>query len=141
MRLTEDRVKNAVIANLASMNYLPRAIKSHSEHGVDIKARHQRYGRFFLVEVKGEPSDGVKNTRSGREVRFLQALGQLVTRIQPERGYYYGLAFPASYRDLVTRRLHPALLKRLQIHLFFVDDRLRVEHLRWRDLLLKGRAV
>ena len=137
MPLTEERVRNAVIAKLASMNYMPRAINSLSEHGVDITARHQRYGRYFLVEVKGEPRNGVKSAKAGREVRFLQGLGQLITRIQPERGYYYGLAFPSTYRDTVTRRLHPALLKRLKIHLFFVDDRLKVEHLAWRDLSSK----
>ena len=140
MRLTEDHVKNAVIAKLVSMHYPPRNIRSLAEHGVDITARHERYARYFLVEVKGEPSDGVKNAKSGREVRFLQALGQLITRIQPERGYYYGLAFPSSYRDLVLRLLHPELLKRLQIHLFFVNDRRRVEHLIWRDLRSKACA-
>ena len=104
MPLTEDRVRNAVVTKLASMKYRPHAIKSRSEHGVDIKARHERFSRYFLVEVKGEPSDGVKSASAGREVRFLQGLGQLITRIQPERGYYYGLAFPSSYRDTVLRR-------------------------------------
>jgi len=137
MPLTEDRVRNAVVTKLASMKYRPHAIKSRSEHGVDIKARHERFSRYFLVEVKGEPSDGVKSASAGREVRFLQGLGQLITRIQPERGYYYGLAFPSSYRDTVLRRLHPALLKLLKAHLFFVDDRLRVEHLTWRELPVK----
>jgi hypothetical protein len=134
MRLTEDRVKNAVIVKLASMQYVPHTIRSISEHGVDITARHQRYGRFFLVEVKGDPSESVKSPKSGREVRFLLCLGQLITRIQPARGYYYGLAFPSTYRDMVMRRLHSSLLKKLQIHLFFVDARLSVEHLTWRDL-------
>jgi|SRR2546426_3786900 len=137
MALTEDWVRNAVVTKLASMKYRPHAIKSRSEHGVDIKARHERFSRYFLVEVKGEPSDGVKSASAGREVRFLQGLGQLITRIQPERGYYYGLAFPTSYRDTVIRRLHPALLKLLKVHLFFVDDRHRVEHLTWRELPMK----
>ncbi|OLD63847.1 MAG: hypothetical protein AUI47_08210 [Acidobacteria bacterium 13_1_40CM_2_68_5] len=137
MALTEDWVRNAVVTKLASMKYRPHAIKSRSEHGVDIKARHERFSRYFLVEVKGEPSDGVKSASAGREVRFLQGLGQLITRIQPERGYYYGLAFPTSYRDTVIRRLRPALLKLLKVHLFFVDDRHRVEHLTWRELPMK----
>jgi hypothetical protein len=132
--LSEDQVKNAVIANLASIGYMPTKIKTLREHGVDITARHHRYPRYFLVEVKGDPPQNVKSSRSGREVRFLQSLGQLITRIQPERGYYYGLAFPSSYRDTVTRRLHPALLKKLHLHLFFVNGGLGVEHVRWRDL-------
>jgi len=141
MPLTEDKVRNAVVSKLSSMKYHPRTIKSLSEHGVDIKARHERFSRYFLVEVKGDPSDGVKSASAGREVRFLQGLGQLITRIQPERGYYYGLAFPSSYRDIVIRRLHPALLKLLKIHLFFVDDRRRVEYLTWRHLRATGRLT
>ncbi len=48
MPLTEDKVRNAVVSKLASMKFRPRAIKSLSEHGVDIKARHERFGRYFL---------------------------------------------------------------------------------------------
>jgi hypothetical protein len=134
MSLTEDRVKNAVIVKLAKMGYEPRAIKSLTEQGVDIKARHRRYGRFFLVEAKGDPPSSAKNAGSGREVRLLMGLGQLMTRMQPQTGYYYGLALPVSYRATVLRRLHPLLLKHLQLHLFFVDEQLTVEHLRWRDV-------
>jgi hypothetical protein len=86
------------------------------------------------VEVKGDPPKSAANLNSGREVRFIQSVGQLITRIHPERGYYYGLAYPSSYRNLVTRRLYPALLKKLKIHLFFVDSKLNVEHLTWREL-------
>jgi hypothetical protein len=113
---------------------MPTKLKTATEHGVDITARHTKYGRFFLVEAKGESGKGAKALTSGREVRFLQSVGQLVTRIQPERGYYYGLAYPSSYRSLVTRRLHPALLKVLHIHLFFVNSKLQVEHLTWREV-------
>ena len=139
MALSEDQVKNAVIPVLAKLGYLPTKLKTITEHGVDIIARHAKYPRYFLVEAKGDSSKEAKYPGSGREVRFLQSVGQLVTHIQPSRGYLYGLAYPSSYRSVVTRRLHPVLLKTLQIHLFFVDTKLRVEHLTWRDL--KANAV
>jgi hypothetical protein len=57
-----------------------------------------------------------------------------MTRIHPERGYYYGLAYPSSYKRLVTGRLCPGLLKKLKIHLFFVGSNGKVEHMTWRKL-------
>lgn len=139
MTLTEDKVINAVVGKLGRMGYRITRVKSKGEQGVDISAVNTKYARYFLVEAKGEPSKNAKSTNSGREVRFLQCLGQILTRIQPERGYYYGLAFPSSYRDLIIRRLYSALLKTLKIHLFFVDDQLTVEHLTWNDLKKMGR--
>ncbi len=139
MILSEDRVINAVVGQLGRMGYRVTKVKSKGEQGVDITAVHTKYSRYFLVEAKGEPTKDTKSAKSGREVRFLQCLGQILTRIQPERRYYYGLAFPTSYRDLVIRRLYSALLKTLHIHLFFVDDKLNVEHLIWSDLEKMGR--
>jgi hypothetical protein len=134
MSMSEQKVQNAVVAKLNALGYTIRALKAAGEHGVDITARHQRYSRYFLVECKADAGKDVKSPRSGRETRFLQSVGQIVTRIQPERGYKYGLAFPASYRAIVRRRLHPALLKRLNLHIFLVGERGRVEHVTWRDL-------
>jgi hypothetical protein len=132
---SEDAVKNAVLIYLGKLRFRAASIKTITEHGVDIVARHERYGRYFLVEVKGDPSKEVVSSSSGREVRFVLSLGQLLTRINPDRGYYYGLAYPVSYRKLALRRLkYPTLLKKLKIHLFFVDERRRVEHLTWKDL-------
>lgn len=134
MLLSEDRVKNAVIVQLAKMGYLPVRIKAIRERGVDIVARHRRYGRYFLVEVKGDPSKNVKSPGAGRDVHFIYSVGQLMTRIVPERGYYYGLAYPISYRKLVMHRLPSALMKKLHIHLFFVSESLRVEVVKWREV-------
>ena len=71
-------------------------------------------------------------------MRFLLALGQIMTRIRPDAMYYYGLAFPASYRPLVQRRLNPGLLKRLRLQLFFVNEKRQVEHVTWRELGRNG---
>ncbi len=134
MALSEDQVKNAVLIELSKMNYRPTRIRTLSEHGCDIIAKHQNYGRYFHIEVKGDAGQTVKSSGSGREVRFIYALGQIITRIHPERGYRYGLAFPATYRKLVTGRLHYSILKVLHLEVFFVDSHLRVERLTWKDL-------
>ena len=134
MAMTEDFVKNAVICELPKLGFAATDIKTAREHGVDIVAKNTKVSRYFLIEAKGDPGDEVKSLPAGREVRFLQSVGQLVTRIHPERGYYYGLAYPMSFKTLVARRLCPGLLKKLQIHLFFVETTRKVEHLTWRDL-------
>lgn len=135
MLLSEDAVKNAVLAYLGEIKYRAIAIKTITECGVDIVAKHIKYGRYFHIEVKGDPPKNVVSVNSGREVRFVLSLGQLLTRINPDRDYRYGLAYPTSYRKLVLRRLkYPSLLKELKIHLFFVNEKRRVEHLTWKDL-------
>lgn len=134
MHLTEQHVQNAVTVKLNELGFGIRSLKSEGQHGVDILARHHRYGRFFLVECKGDPGKSVKSRGSGRETRFLLALGQILTRISPDSGYKYGLAFPDTYRDLITRRVHAGVFKRLDLHVFLVDRKGQVEHLTWREL-------
>jgi hypothetical protein len=142
MAMDEDYVKNAVICELSRLGFIVTDIKTAREHGVDIVAKRSYKKpsvRYFLVEAKGDPGKDAKSQKAGREVRFLQSLGQLATRIHPERGYYYGLAYPMSYKRLIIdgrkgSRLSPGLLKALHIHLFFVDSKRKVEHLTWRDV-------
>lgn len=134
MANTEASIQNAVVCFLPSIGYRPMTLRTTKEPGVDIKARHESYGRYFEVEVKGEPGKAAKSKGSGREVRFIGALGQILTRIKPDREYRYGIAFPGSYKDLVVRRIDPALMKRLRLSFFFVNENGRVEHMEWRDL-------
>ena len=134
MGMSEDYVKNAVICELPKLGFHATSLKTAKQHGCDIVAKNMKVARYFLIEAKGDPGQLAANPKSGREVRFLQSVGQLMTRIHPERGYYYGLAYPASYKRLVTNRLYPGLLKTLKIHLFFVEADGKVEHLTWRKL-------
>lgn len=133
MPIVEQQVQNAVIAYLNKCNYRVTRLKSAGEHGVDITARHNRYARYFLVECKGDPGRDVKSASSGREVRFLQGLGQIVCRMHPARGYHYGLAFPAEYKTLVLRRLPAGVLKALKLQLFFVASTGKVSCVTWRE--------
>lgn len=131
--MDENTVQNAIACFLPKISYQPTRLKSRGQRGVDIKARHRQYGRYFEIEVKGEPGRGVKSASSGRETRFLQALGQILTRIRPERGYRYGVAFPRSYRPIVKRRVAASVMKELRLSFFFVDNHGGVEHVQWRD--------
>ena len=134
MHLTEQRVQNAVIPYLNKLGYRLAQVRGRGESGVDIKARHTDYARYFEIEVKGEPGQTANHPNSGREVRFLQALGQIVTRLRPERGYRYGIAFPASYRPIVLRRMAPSAMKALSLSFFFVSAGGKVEHVTWQAL-------
>jgi hypothetical protein len=127
MNLNEERVQNAVACFLPSIGYHPTKLRSVRERGVDIVAKHAQYGRYFHIEVKGEPGPNVKYPNAGRETRFLAALGQIVTRIQPKNGYWYGVALPSSYRDIVKRRVAPEVMQRLRLKFFFVTPNGKVE--------------
>lgn len=134
MAITEQKVQNAVTAYLGTIHYRATKLKSAGEHGVDIRAVHTKYARYFLVECKGDSARQVVSANSGKEVRFLLGLGQIVTRMHPGRGYYYGLAMPAGWGPTVHRRLRRSLLKALRLHIFFVDAEGKVEHVTWKDL-------
>jgi hypothetical protein len=139
--LSEDSVKNAVVVYLCKHGWRPTDIKTITEHGVDIVMRKQNYGRYFCIEAKGDPSKNAFSPRSGRENRVIHSLGQLLTRINPDNGYYYGLAYPASYRKTALLKLQfPSMLKKLKINLFFVGENGCVEHLTWKDLALSRNA-
>jgi hypothetical protein len=133
MHLDEAAVQNAVVCFLPTISYHPRHLKTVRQQGVDIKAKHSQYGRYFEIEVKGEPGKGAKSAASGRETRFLLALGQMLTRIQPKREYKYGIAFPSTYRAIVKRRIAPEIMKHLRLSFFFVDQQGQVEYVRWND--------
>lgn len=132
--MNEDQVRNAVVVQLGRMNWRVNAIKTLKEHGVDIEACHNRYGRRFLIETKGDPSSHVKSPRAGRDVRFTLALGQILTRMQPTTGYYYGIGFPDSYRDMILKRMSWQVAKHLKLHFFLVRNATTVDVVRWKDL-------
>jgi hypothetical protein len=133
MPLREQQVQNAVVTFLPRLGYHASDLKSAHEHGVDIRAKHADYGRFFLIEVKGDPIRA-KSPRSGRETRFVMALGQILTRILPRRAYRYGIAFPGAFEPLVLRRIDAGLARSLRLSFFFVSDGGTVRHVTWREI-------
>ena len=132
--MNEEQVKNAVVVQLNRMNYRILGVSAAKEHGVDIVAVYHDYGRRFLVETKGDSPPSAKNPASGREVRFTQALGQIVTRIRPASGYCYGIGLPDSYRGLALRRIRWQVAKHLNLHLFLVRSRTDVDVVGWKGI-------
>lgn len=106
--------------------------KETKEHGVDIKVRHNKYPRYFLIETKGESSS--KSAVSQRETGFVYCLGQIITRIKGPSRYYYGLGLPESIARIAIRRLPWYVGKELLIFIFSVDNAGKVSKYSWQDL-------
>lgn len=139
--LSEKFVQDSIIEHLFHKGW-SRNLRSKSvdEHGVDIKVRNNNFARYWLVECKGDASKTAKYPRSHREVCFNLALGQIVTRMKSsgkrgyKYGYKYGVGFPASFRDLVMRRLPFNVADRLNLYIFLVGVGGKVELLDWKKL-------
>ena len=139
--LTEEFVIASIIKHLAREDWGRNLCsKGLHEHGVDIKVRHNRYPRYWLVECKGDASESAKSPRSHREVHFNLALGQIITRMKSsgkrgyKYGYKYGVGFPESWRDRAERRLPSNVADRLNLYVVLVSETGEVEMLDWKKL-------
>lgn len=74
--LTETFVQDSLIEYLKD-NGWGKSLKGAElwEHGVDIKVRNDKFARYWLIEVKGDPSAKVKNPGGSRSSSFNSALG------------------------------------------------------------------
>ena len=133
-KLDEKFVRRAVINYLGRKGY-DRKLKEKEtkEHGVDIKVRHNSYPRYFLVEVKGEPQENVKSPASGREVNFIQVLGQIVTRMNYRAEYKYGIGLPETSKKKILTRLSKISLKKLKLSVFLVNESGKVTEINWNN--------
>lgn len=135
--LTEKFVRRAIINWLSRHGYGRNLREKHTdEHGVDIKVRHNDYARYFLVEVKGGAVSGrvVKNPHSQREVLFVMALGQIVTRMGTEARYNYGIGLPEPYRSKAIKRIPWQFCRKNNLCIFLVNKTGKVTHLTWKEL-------
>ncbi len=132
--LSEEFVKRAMIKWLTRNEWGTNLeFGGLRDKGVDIKVRHNRYSRYFLIEAKGE---GVsKSWRSQNEVNFVYGLGQLITRINTSGArYYYGLALPESMARIAIRRIPWQIAKKLLLYIFSVTKDEKVKQYTWQDL-------
>ncbi len=139
--LTENFVQSSIIEYLFRRGWSRNLrAKGLEEHGVDIKVRHNRYARYWLIECKGDATRSAKCPRAHREVCFTLALGQIVTRMKSEckLGYKWGnryeVGFPTGFRDLVVRRLPYSVAYKLNLFVFLASKDGSVELLDWRRL-------
>lgn len=132
--ISERFVRRAIIRYLAR-NGWDRGLreKETSEHGVDIKVRHNRYARYFFVETKGDSS--CKSAKSVREVAFVYSLGQIITRMKAGNArYYYGIGLPEPCAKIAVRRIPWQVAKKLLLYVFLVSDNGKVLQYSWKEL-------
>lgn len=130
--MSEESVKNFIIRYLSRNEWGTNLQFGRlRERGVDIKVRHNRYSRYFLIECKGEGEVGRHH-----EVAFIYSLGQIVTRMKTDgtTRYYYGLGLPEKAAKIAFRRLPWQVAKRLLLYVFSVDANGKVEKYSWREL-------
>jgi hypothetical protein len=106
------------------------------DKGVDIKVRHNKYSRYFLIEAKGEGSANIKNINSRREVIFIYALGQILTRMTTSSAtrYYYGIGLPEMSAKKAIKRIPWQIAKKLLFYIFSVNTKGDVIKYSWQDL-------
>ncbi len=49
-------------------------------------------------------------------------------------GYKYGVGYPASFKDIVLRRLPFDVCDKLNLYVFFVDENKKVELYSWKEI-------
>lgn len=95
--ITEEFVERSIIKYLSQNEWGTNLqFGGLREKGVDIKVRHNRYSRYFLIECKGEgKSANAKSNNSHKEVAFVYSLGQIITRMKTggSTRYYNAVKF------------------------------------------------
>lgn len=130
--MSEDFVKNSIIKYLSRSEWGTNLqFGALHDHGVDIKVRHNRYSRYFLIECKGQ---GIG--RGSSEVSFVYSLGQIISRMKSSglTRYYYGLGLPEKSAKIALRRLPWQVAKKLLLYIFSVTPNGKVERYTWQDL-------
>lgn len=130
-----DKIKSFLV-NKRNGNWHEDKIKASKlhEHGVDIKmVGGKRNSEYFLIECKGKSYS--KSAKSVNKEGWLNALGQLITRMttsrtiktgikkgEPNRAYKYGLGLCKEGAKVALRRIPKEIAKTLNLYIFSVDD-------------------
>jgi len=131
--ITERYVRRRIIDFLARKGF-NRGLreKETAEHGVDIRVRHNNYSRYFLIETKHESV-----SKSVNDSNFINALGQIVTRMKTGKSrYYYGIGLPESSANIALRRLPWQVAKKLLLYIFSVNGDGKVKQYSWKEIKL-----
>lgn len=130
--MKETFVQQRIIEYLARKGYTPIKPKGLRMHGVDVKMKHKAYGRYYLVECKGDPGKKVKSPEGSRNSIMNSAIGQIITRMHTRKkdrygGYNYGIAFPHSFKHRVLEKIPYYVCNRLRLTIFLVNSKGEVE--------------
>lgn len=138
-KLTENRIRELVKNYLLSDdkgNWHEEKVKEAGlhQHGADLVMTGGKYnGERFIIECKGRSY--AKSAVSVNKEGWLNALGQLVTRMDTERvilsgktkgsintAYKYGLGLYWEGAQVAIRRIPHEIAKVLNLYVFSVDD-------------------
>lgn len=132
--MNERFVQKTIVRWLARKGYARNLdVRPRGEHGVDIKVRHNKYARYYLVEIKGDPRKA-KHPPSIRNAYFVYAVGQMLIRMKPSALYWHAIGLPSTYRSLVFRRFPWEVSRKLRLNFLFVDKEGKVEFINWKKL-------
>lgn len=129
--ISENFVKQSIITWLYRHQW-GRNMQAKELHqfGVDIRVRHNKYARYFLIEVKG---NGVRP--QSNEVGFVYSIGQIITRMNVSGArYYYGIGLPKPAADIALRRLPWQVAKHLLLYVFSEEQSGKVTQFSWKEL-------
>lgn len=139
--LTEPFVQEKIIKHLNSNGWSRNLRQAElRQQGIDIRVRNDNFGRDWLIEVKGDPTEKVKSPSGSRSSIFNSALGQIITRMHTtgQRGYRYGnkygIGFPISFKEMILRKLPYDVCFRLNLYVFFVDSEGIVEEFSHKEI-------
>lgn len=129
--ISEEFVQRAVIKWLSKNGWGHFEFDDLHTHGVDIKAKNVKYGRYFFIEAKGESAG-----KSRCETAFVYSLGQIITRMKDggTTRNYYGLALPTKSANIALRRVPWQVACRLSLNIFAVDSKGAVNRFSWKDI-------
>lgn len=134
--IDEKFVKYSIIRWLSRKGYNLRLnTKETHEHGIDIKVRHNKYPRYFIVEVKGDSNPhSCKHIGSVREVYFNYVLGQIVSRMRYKAKYWYAIGLPYTFKEKILKRLPREVCKKLRLKVLLVNKEGKIEEITWKNL-------
>ena len=147
-KIDEDFVTNQVIKfmeNKENGNWHPeKTVKTDlHQHGVDIKlVGGKRNSEYFFIECKGKSY--AKSSKSVNKECWLNALGQIVTRMNVKRysksrkdgktitginhAYKYGLGLYWESAQVALRRIPKEIAEVMCLHIFSVNDKGEVKY-------------
>ena len=125
--LREEFVQNSIVKWLNKNDWIITSLATISQHGVDIRAKHRKYGRAYLIETKSS---------SSAEVDFVYSLGQIITRMNTsgKTRYYYALGLNEKSASIALRRIPYQIAKKLLLHIISVDERGNVKRYLPKDI-------
>ena len=147
VRINEEYIVDRIIEFMENKEdgnwHHEKTVKSDlHKHGVDIKlVGGKRNSEYFYIECKGKSY--AKSARSVNREGWLNALGQIVTRMDVKRysmskdgtgissinrAYKYGLGLYWESAQVALRRIPKEVAEVLCLHIFAVNDKGEVKY-------------